>query len=180
MSSDKYWSLNLNYCESDEECNYERFFDYIPNDVNICFNLKEALIAGNNENKPVLIVFTGFGCKSTRNIDWKPIKENGLERFVKHNFIICYLIVDDRTELNNIDKTIKDSNGKVIRSVGNCYSDLQMKRYNNNSQPFYCIVDSEFNDLVVPVEYSLDSLTVKRFLNQGLNNYKQNRPVKHE
>jgi len=165
--------INQNeYCTPTEQYNYRTFFNYIPKDIKIYFNLNNAIKASEKQNKPILIIFTGLTCKSTKEIDWQIIKKSGKEEYIKNNFIISLLIVDDRTKLKNID-----TNNTKTKTVGNCYSNMQLNKYNSNTQPLYCIVDNKLNDLTPPIGYTNDSEIFKSFIAYGIKNSKKNNQI---
>ena len=62
--------------------------------------------------------------------------------------------------------------GKV-KTVGTKWSDYQVRRYKKNAQPLYVIQDHNDNDLTEAIGYSPDIGEYKKFLDGGINKFKE-------
>ena len=59
-----------------------------------------------------------------------------------------------------------------IKTVGNKWSDYQVRNYGKNAQPLYVIQDYDGNDLTKPIGYTPNIESYKSFLKKGINNFK--------
>ena len=77
------------------------------------------------------------------------------------------LYVDDKTELPEKDWYTSEYDDKVKKSIGRQNADLQIKKYNNNAQPFYVIINSDEELLVEAMAYDLSVSNFMNFLEAG-------------
>jgi len=82
------------------------------------------------------------------------------------------LYVDDKTELPEAEWVTSTVDGKVKKTIGRKFADLQVTRYNQSAQPYYALVDTEGKDLVSPRGYNLNVEDYIRFLDDGLKEFK--------
>jgi thiol:disulfide interchange protein DsbD len=99
---------------------------------------------------------------------------------LKNDFVLLQLVVDDKAELPASEQFVSDYSGKKIVSLGNKWSDLEAKRFNSNSQPYYVLLDSDGNLMTdksgqvinpSPADYDVDSYL--KFLESGIAAYKK-------
>jgi len=154
--------------------NLLRYVDYVPRNIEFVFDLDSALKLSQIKDKPILIIFTGVGCKSTRDIDWKVVKTSDSEKLIRDNFIVAFLFVDIKGKLKEPVQIMYEGRPKIISTIGRYNWYLQIERYKSNAQPYYCIVDHNMVDLADPRGYDLDSAGFKDFLIQGLLEFRSN------
>jgi thiol:disulfide interchange protein DsbD len=83
--------------------------------------------------------------------------------------------VDDRKELSETEKFnyLKPNGGvKKIETIGDKWATFQTVNFQNNSQPYYILMDSDFNLLNKPIGYTPDSKEYLQWLTEGVNNFK--------
>ncbi|MEZ4900461.1 MAG: cytochrome c biogenesis protein CcdA [Spirosomataceae bacterium] len=145
---------------------------HLPHGLEGFFDYEQALAAAKTSNKPVFIDFTGFNCANCRKMEanvW-PMPEV-LER-LKNDFVIASLYVDDKTELPKEQQFVSTYDQREKVTVGDKNADLQITKFNNNAQPFYCVVTPEGELLTKPVGYSSTEDFVQ-FLEAGLAKFKR-------
>ncbi len=84
---------------------------------------------------------------------------------LKNEYILVSLYVDDREKLPEHDqfKYVRGNGSiKKIKTIGDKWATFQTVNFQNNSQPFYVLMDSEMNLLMEPVGYTPNS---KEYLN---------------
>src|SRR5690606_8494733 len=111
------------------------------------YDYEEALAAAKEQNKPVLIDFTGWNCVNCRKMEanvWTDVK---VAKLLREEFVMAELFVDDKTELPAEEQYVSSFSGKKINTIGKKNSDFQASSFNSNSQPLYVIVDTEGNVL---------------------------------
>lgn len=156
------------FCQIEENHVNRNLFTYIPEEINIYFDLNEAIVASENQEKPILMIFTAYSCKSQRDLDWQIFDNEKCIELIKDKFIFTLLLVDNNSKIK--ENYINDE-GVEINTIGLCYHDLQIKKYKRNAQPLYCIVDHNLLDQVQPITYTTDSKVGFVFLNKGLIQY---------
>jgi len=91
---------------------------------------------------------------------------------LRENFIVTALYVDDKTEVAKNEWITSKYDGKLKKSIGKIYADLQISRFNVNAQPYYVLLDTTGNLLTTPKAYDLNVDNFIRFLDTGLQNFR--------
>ena len=111
---------------------------------------EEGLAFARQENKPVLLDFTGFGCVNCRKMEAYVISNDSVQKRLK-NYVLITLYVDDKQD--------KDADGE---SEGNENSLLQREVYGSNAQPYYIQLSPQGEKISEPYSFSVK---VDDFLN---------------
>jgi thiol:disulfide interchange protein DsbD len=128
---------------------------------------EQALAESKKTGKPVFIDFTGKNCANCRKMEANVWPDPKVLSRLKNDYIIVSLYVDDKTELPENERYISKYDNKQKTTVGARNADLQITKFNNNAQPYYCLINAEGNLLATPVGYtSVDEFA--SFLNLGL------------
>jgi thiol:disulfide interchange protein DsbD len=139
---------------------------HAPHGLDTFYDYEEGLAYSKNVNKPVLLDFTGWTCTNCRKMESSVWAEPEVLNRLKNDYVIISLYVDDRTELPENEKYVSET-GKKIKTLGNKWSDLQAKRFQTNSQPYYVIVNSDGNMIVPPQAFNLNVQNYIDFLDSG-------------
>src|SRR5699024_272256 len=108
--------------------------------------------------KPVMLDFTGKACVNCRKMEDRVWSEENVKNIMTHDVVLISLYVDVKKKLPEGEQYTSKTTGKRIRTVGNKWSDFQIKRYQMNAQPYYVIVDPDTGeDLNNPVGYTPDA-----------------------
>ncbi len=149
-----------------EPVKYSELFK-LPHGLTGYFELEQGLENARKTNKPVFIDFTGHGCVNCREMEARVWSHPEVLSRLKKDFVIIALYVDDKTRLPEAEWYTSPFDRRVKKTIGARNGDIQIVRYNNNAQPYYCIVDHEGNLLVQPVDYDLDPIRFVNFLESG-------------
>ncbi|ODS80298.1 MAG: disulfide bond formation protein DsbD [Cytophagaceae bacterium SCN 52-12] len=149
-----------------EPVKYSELFK-LPHGLTGYFELQQGLENARKANKPVFIDFTGHGCVNCREMEARVWSHPEVLSRLKKDFVIVALYVDDKTRLPEAEWYTSSFDRRIKKTIGARNADIQIVRYNNNAQPYYCIVDHEGNLLVPPVDYDLDPLRFVSFLESG-------------
>lgn len=125
------------------------------------------------EGKPVLLDFTGYACVNCRKMEelvWSDPKVLGV---LKNDLVLISLYVDDKKELPKNEQYVSETTGKKIATIGNKWSDLQIKTYKANAQPYYVIVDHSSANLAAPSGYNPDIENYYNWLKEGIGNFEK-------
>ncbi|MDA9555752.1 thioredoxin family protein, partial [Pelobium sp.] len=143
-----------------------------PHNLDAFFDYEQGLAVAKQQNKPVLIDFTGHSCVNCRKMEASVWSDPEVLQRLKKDYVLISLYVDDKTDLPEQEQYVSKFSGKKIKTIGNKWSDFQASTFQTNSQPYYVIVNNEGNVLVPPQAFNLDVKNYVNFLDSGLAAYK--------
>jgi thiol:disulfide interchange protein DsbD len=128
------------------------------------FDYDEALAVARKVHKPLMLDFTGINCVNCRKMEGSVWSDPEVMKRLKDNFVIVSLYVDiHNVHLQPNEQYYSESLGKKVTDLGDKNADLQISKYNANTQPFYFFLDANENRLE-PEGYGYDS-NVEKFKN---------------
>lgn len=139
----------------------------LPHNLDGFFDYKEALVYAKKVNKPVFIDFTGHGCVNCREMEARVWSNPRVLSRLQKDYVVLALYMDDKTELPQSEWYVSNYDQREKKTNGGQNADLQIVKYNNNAQPFYCIVDHNGHLLVPPKDYDLNPNNFVIFLDTG-------------
>jgi len=143
-----------------------------PHDI-IAFNDYETGLAyAKKVNKPILVDFTGYACVNCRKMEERVWASPHILGILNNEIVLISLYVDDKRNLPKEDQYTSETTGKRIKSIGNKWSDFQIKQYQANAQPYYVLMDHDENNLIDAIGYSPDVEEYKAWLQEGIANFK--------
>lgn len=122
-------------------------------------------------NKPILLDFTGHACANCRKTESTVWTNQEISPTLKNDMVIVSLYCDDRELLPEDEWVYSDILKGKIKTVGNKWSDYQIKKYGQISQPLYIITDTDGKDLSDPIGYTPDIKEYKSFLETGIERF---------
>ena len=147
-----------------------------PLSLNCIKDFDEGKSESVENNKPILLDFTGWACANCRRVEENTWSEPKVYDMINNEFILISLYVDDRSDLNQdqiIILTDKNGNEKTLKKVGEKWSAFQTINFKNNSQPYYVLLSPNLEVLNKPIQYT-DTNTYQSWLSEGLENFKKN------
>jgi len=149
-------------------------FLHLPHGIKGFFDYNQALRCSKKQHKPIFVDFTGHGCVNCREMEANVWSDPAVLKILKNDYIVVALYVDDKTELPEDEWFTSEYDGKVKKTIGKQYADIQISRFNVNAQPYYVLLDGEGKQLTKKA-HSYDKNVEKflDFLNEGLENYKK-------
>jgi thiol:disulfide interchange protein len=145
---------------------------HLPHGLEGYFDYEQALAQAKAVGKPVFIDFTGFNCANCRKMEANVWPQTEVLNRLKNEFVIASLYVDDKTELPKEKQFVSTYDKREKTTIGDKNADLQITKFNNNAQPFYCVVTPEGELLTKPVGYTSTEEFVQ-FLDAGLGKFKR-------
>lgn len=143
-----------------------------PHDI-IAFNDYETGLAyAKKVNKPILIDFTGYACVNCRKMEERVWASPHILGILNRDIVLISLYVDDKRHLPESEQYTSETTGKRIKSIGNKWSDFQIKNYQANAQPYYVLMSLEEENLNPPIGYTPDIEEYKEWLVEGIGNFK--------
>ncbi len=143
---------------------------HFPHQLSGYFDYEQAMACGRAVNKPVFIDFTGHGCVNCREMEARVWSDPEVLKRLKEDFVLLALYVDDKTELPQDQWYTSEYDDKVKKSIGKQNADLQIRRFNNNAQPYYVVMNPHQPDgkpLIEPRAYDLDIQEFVAFLDEA-------------
>ncbi len=129
-----------------------------------------ALAKAKEENKPLMIDFTGWACVNCRKMEENVWPDIEVLKRLSEKYVIVSLYVDDKKELPENEKHISEIfQGKKIKTLGNKFSEMQAQYFGANTQPYYVLVSPDEKLLANPRGYTPDAKEYTTFLDCGVN-----------
>lgn len=160
--------LFYSYYEKESDC---------PLGLECYKDLDKGVAAAKAANKPIMIDFTGWACVNCRKMEEQVWSTSDVYKILNEEYIIISLYIDDRRDLEPEEQfDYLKANGKVktITSIGDKWATLQTINFQNNSQPFYVLVNSDMELLNETTAYTPNVSTYLDWLKSGLENFKNN------
>ena len=154
------------------EPKFEDVLPSLPHGLTGYHDFDQALQCAKEQNKPLFVDFTGAACQNCRKMEENVWSDPRVLERLKNNFVMVALYTDDRTDLPESDWVTSKVDGKVKKTIGKKFSDLQVARYNINAQPYYVILDNEGKDLVTPRGCNLSVDEYVKFLDDAVKEFK--------
>lgn len=143
----------------------------------------EAIAEAREQNKPLLIDFTGWACVNCRKMEESVWTVESIKERLSEDFVLVSLYVDDKVKLPEEQQGVFEYNAggevkkKKIKTIGNKWATFQTQVFNNNSQPYYVMLSPDGYLLGNPVGYTPDVQEYADFLDCGLNAYQDKEKV---
>lgn len=138
-----------------------------PHDLTCFKDYDEGMRYAKQQNKPVMLDFTGWSCVNCRKMEDNVWSDTEVLKRLSDEYVIISLYVDDKEQLPESEQYISSA-GKKIKTTGNKWSDMQRTQYETNSQPYYVLLDNKGKILAQPRGYTPDVDTYVKFLDEGL------------
>jgi len=123
------------------------------------------------QNKPVLIDFTGWACVNCRRMEEKVWTDPDVAAMMQHDFIVVSLYVDERKKLpptQQMEYITRSGDKKPIITVGDKWATFQSENFNAVSQPQYAISGPEGRAVTLTEAYTPDADEFREGLQCGL------------
>lgn len=159
--------ISYSIYEKDSEC---------PLGLDCYKDLDEGIAAAKAANKPIMLDFTGWACVNCRKMEEQVWSQSKIYKILKEEYIIISLYVDDRKELPKEEqfKYVKpNGNLKNIRTIGDKWATLQTLNFQNNSQPFYVLLNHKMELLNHTTAYTPNADEYFEWLQKGVENFKK-------
>ena len=135
---------------------------------------KEGLDYAKEVNKPILIDFTGKQCVNCRLMENNVWSDKKVLDIIKNEVVLISLYGDDKKELPKNEWYISKENGNEINTIGEKWSEFQIQRFNNNSRPYYVLLNPNTEkELNIPVPYTPDIAEYTNWLKDGISKFKK-------
>lgn len=146
-----------------------------PLDLNCYKDFEIGLAQAKQQDKPILLDFTGWACVNCRKMEEQVWSTSEVYDILSEDYVIISLYVDDKKQLSEEEQfqylrpngTVKD-----IETIGDKWATLQTLNFENNSQPYYVLLNHNLELLNSTNAYEPDADVYYDWLKAGLENYK--------
>lgn len=138
--------------------------------LNCTRDYEEGLRMAKEQNKPILLDFTGYACVNCRRMEENVWTKPEVYNLLKGKYIIISLYVDDKKELPAAEQftyTTKDGVKKEIVTVGDKWATFETENFKNNAQPYYALINNKEELLTHPAGYVPDDKDYLQWLQCG-------------
>jgi len=153
---------------------YEKDTD-CPLGLNCFKDFDEGLQYATENNKPILLDFTGWACVNCRKMEENVWVENDIFRLINEDYVLISFYVDDKKELPENDQfnfIKKNGRLKKIQTVGDKWATFQVINFKTASQPYYVLMSPDLEILHIAQQYT-DRDTYYNWLKEGLEKFKK-------
>lgn len=160
----------LTYSVYSAEKSGKRNFSPLHNDY------EAALKKAKQENKPLLIDFTGWACVNCRRMEENVWPDPLVDSLMRNEFVVVSLYVDERTKLPLAEQQVvilPDSSSRSIVTIGDKWASFQIQNFGATSQPQYAILSGDEQLLTRPKFYTPDAADFASWLQCGLSAFQQ-------
>lgn len=119
-------------------------------------NCTKGILAYNNydlgklkaieNNKPILLYFTGYGCVNSREVESKILTKPKIQDFINSNYIVVELFIDDRSIIPENEIYFSEILKRKVKCKGDIASEMQIRDFGTNAQPLFILFNSEFQE----------------------------------
>ena len=141
-----------------------KYYSYLNHEhqiQNIFHDYDKGVSYAKENNKPILIDFTGWACVNCRKVEDDVWVDKNVKSLLNNEYVVISLYVDEKIPLPKEEQEIVDiitRDGKIkkkkIRTIGNKWSTLQSLTFANNTQPLHVLITPDEELLGHPVGYS--------------------------
>ena len=87
--------------------------------------------------------------------------------------ILISLFCDDKKELPKNEQFISKITQSEVTTIGQKWSEFEMERFNNNSRPYYVLLNLQEKTLNTPIAYTPNIQDYKNWLSNGISKFKK-------
>ena len=129
---------------------------------------EQGMAFAREQQKPVIIDFTGFGCVNCRKMEAAVWTDEEVARRLTQDYVLISLYVDDKTPLPQPIEVEVNGQKRTLRTIGDKWSHLQATKFGANTQPFYVLLDAQGKPLGPSRSYDEDIQEYLQWLDKGL------------
>ena len=144
-------------------------FNLYQNAVHAKFDDYDAgMLYAHNNNKPVVVDFSGFGCVNCRKMEAAVWIDPKVKSLLEKDYVLITLFVDDKAKLPQPITVNDGGKTRTLQTVGDKWGFLQRHKFGANAQPFYVLLDTDGNPLAKSYEFNESIKEFISFLEGGL------------
>ncbi len=145
-------------------------------EANVVNDYEKAIQLAREQNKPLLIDFTGWACVNCRKMEENVWSQPDVHDYISENFILVSLYVDDRAKLpieQRTTYTTSTGQQKDLTTLGDKWATFEAENFNQASQPLYAVLDKDEKLVTHPVGYTPNAKEYLEWLKCGKENFER-------
>ncbi|MCB9425698.1 MAG: thioredoxin family protein [Flavobacteriales bacterium] len=138
-------------------------------------DFEEGLAFAKENNKPILLDFTGWACVNCRKMEENVWTVPEVNQLLKEEYVLISLYVDDRELLKEEEQfEFQKPNGKIkkIKTIGDKWATFQAVNFSTASQPYYVLLSPDLEMLNKPIG-AVSAEKYYQWLQEGLKHKKK-------
>ena len=147
--------------------------DHCPYNINCFHDYDQGLAYAKEAGLPIMLDFTGWACVNCRKMEEQVWSDPHVLEMLKGDFVLISLYVDEKTKLPEAEQYVSPTTGKKVKTVGNKWSDMQIREYGTNAQPYYVVLDHNEKQLHEHAAYDPDIPKFVEWLERGRRIFKE-------
>lgn len=149
-----------------------------PHGIMVFRDDQRGLAYARTQQKPVLLDFTGYACANCRKMEDLVWSDQRIKGFLTDDLIVISLYVDDRQLLSEEAQYLSAILGKKVRTLGQKWTEFQIKNFKANAQPYFVVVDHDLKPMNTPIGVEFDSDRYLDWLKYGVENFMKRQSVR--
>lgn len=156
-------------------CDIPKYGDFLslPAGLPGYLEFNQALECAKKQRKPLLVEFSGHTCANCKEMAAKVLSLPEVNQFIRNEFILVTLYVDERYELPEAEWYESTVDGKMKKTIGKQNLDLQRSKFGASGQPLFFVVGADGNPLTEGIGRELDAKVFQSWLQRGLDAFKR-------
>ncbi len=143
--------------------------EHCPYNINCFHDYDLGLAYAKEQGLPIMLDFTGWACVNCRRMEEQVWSDPHVLEMLKGDYVLISLYVDEKTKLPEGEEYVSPTTGKKVKTVGNKWSDMQIREYGTNAQPYYVVLDHNEKQLHEHAAYDPDIPKFVEWLERGKN-----------
>jgi hypothetical protein len=132
-------------------------------------DIDTAIFYAKQEQKKILVIFSGWACSSEPKLEWKTLALYGDNNKIQENFVIAWLPVDDKGCAKDTNQVVFwYGKNRKLKTIGDKNKYWQEQLTQTSSEPLFCFVDTNKKLLSPIMGYETNPNKVKEFINNAL------------
>jgi thiol:disulfide interchange protein DsbD len=151
-------------------CEEPRYGDFLslPYGIKGYFEYEQGIECAQELDKPVMLYFTGHACSNCKKMQAEVWSNSEVQKILNEEYVVIALYVDDKKKLPESEWVKSEYDGKMKKTLGKKNADLQITKFNTNTQPYYLLLNSEGEPISESMGYELDEQVFLDYLKSGL------------
>lgn len=146
----------------------------VPYNINAYFDYNQGVECAINQNKPLLLYFTGHSCSNCKKMQGEVWSDTRVQNLFNSEFVFVALYVDDRViEMPEEEWFTSSNDGRLKKRLGEANADLQIVNFNRNTQPYYVTLSPDGKVLNAPMSYNNNVEEFIEFLKLSIKNFEE-------
>ena len=150
-----------------------------PHGLDCYKDFDDAVVAAQQQDKPIFVDFTGYGCVNCRYVEENIWVDAEVLQHLRDNYVVVSLYVDDGARLYPEDKMAYDfdpATNTKLRTVGSKWAAFEINNFGASTQPLYVTMHHDGETVLTAPAGFPQVNTVERYthmLECGLNAFER-------